>query len=339
MKIMNSIQKKRLSNFELLRIVAMLLVMFGHSHIRLTSLENEEHSFMVFVDSMSACIATMGVGVFVAISGWFGIKFKLKGLLIYIFQILFILWGIYGAAIYFDVTEFDTEGVKTSLGFYDGYWFVISYLGLYIISPILNSFIENASKKSFQTVLLSLMLFQCYFSWITAWFDYYNGYSIVLFSVIYLIAAYFRKYPIEWVEKNSFGLLTLIIFTMAIIATVSLLGFENSARQVRDDNPLVILAEILLLLCFKKMKFQSRIINWLAASCFTVYLIHYSPFVYPYFMWIIKSLYNQYNGIGYVMMLLVVLFAIYICCTIIDQVRILAWNGLTLFKSHKKESC
>ena len=339
MKIMYSIQKKRLSNFELLRIVAMLLVMFGHSHIRLSSLENEEHSFMVFVDSVCSCIATMGVGVFIAISGWFGIRFKLKGILIYIFQILFILWGIYGLAIFLDVIEFNIEGVKTSMGFSDGYWFIISYLGLYLISPVLNSFIESASKKSFQTVLLSLLLFQSYFSWLTSWYDYYNGYSIILFSVIYLTAAYFRKYPIAWVEKYSLWLLTAIILAMSLITTISLLKYGHAARQVRDDNPLAILATVLLLLCFNKMKFQHRVVNWLAASCFTVYLIHYSPFVYPYFMSIIRNVYNHYNGVGYTLMLFGVLFATYICCTIIDQVRILAWNGLTLFKNNKKESC
>ena len=340
---MHTTRQNRMSNFELLRIVAMLLVMFGHSHMRIYPFPTEatisQHSVVSFVEIMTGCFSTMGVGIFVAISGWFGIRFKVEGLLKYVFQVLFVLWSIYGVAILFDITELNTTGLKISMGFYEGYWFVISYLGLYLLSPVLNSFIENTSKRTFQTVLLSLMLFQCYFSWLTAWYDYYNGYSIVLFSIIYLTAAYFRKYPMAWIERYAPWLLAAVISTMAVIATTSLWQFGHAARQIRDDNPLVILATILLLLCFKKLRFQSKTINWLAASCFSVYLIHFNPFVYPYLMSAIRNVYSQYDGIAYGIMFLLLLLATYIACTVIDQVRIFTWNGLNFLKDYNKKLC
>ena len=319
----------RSSNLELLRIVAMLLIMFGHSHVRIHQMSN-------FFDVMLSCITTTGVGVFIAISGWFGIHFRKQGLAKYIFQVLFILWAVYGIAIAFHITNFDAAGIKISLSFYEGYWFIMGYLGLYLISPILNSFIENTSKRQFQLVLLSYYLFQCYYSWLSAWYDYYGGYSIILFGGIYLTAAYLRKYPITFLQKNAHWILVGTILLMSLIAYFSLMKLGHAARQIRDDNPLVILVSVLFVLCFSKLKFQSRFVNWMAASCFAVYLIHFNPFVYPYFMQLIQSLYVQYDGIVYGLVLLLVLVAVYLGCTLFDQIRIVIWSLFQKIQSNDK---
>lgn len=330
--------KARMSNYELLRIVAMSLVMFGHTHLRLHPFTESESTLMSFLQSLSACVSTMGVGVFIAISGWFGIRYKTKGLVQYLFQVSFVLWIVYALAIIIGVTSFNSIGIKESIGLYDGYWFIIGYLGLYIISPILNSFIENASKKSFLALLISLLLFQSFYSWLTAWYDYYNGYSIIMFSSIYLMAGYFRKYPVVWIEKYAPWLFALIAVTMALVTTCSLTVFGHAARMVRDDNPLVIFACVLLLLSFKQLHFQNKVINWLAVSCFSVYLIHYNPYVYPYFMSVMRYVYGEYTGVAYCVALVITLCVVYLICTLFDQIRIIAWNGVmamyskTLFK-------
>ena len=174
--------------------------------------------------------------------------------------------------------------------------------------------------------LLSYYLFQSYYSWLSAWYDYYDGYSIILFGGIYLTAAYLRKYPIVFLQKHSLKLLFVVILVMAIIAYFSLWKFGHAARQIRDDNPLVIFASVLLLLSFNKLKIQSRVINWFATSCFAVYLIHYSPFVYPYLMSFMRSIYVQYDGYLYGFMLILTLLAVYLVSTLFDQIRIVTWN-------------
>lgn len=311
-----------MSNMELLRIVAIIFIMFGHSHLRI-------HQTSTLFDVFFNSIATTGVGVFIAISGWFGIRFKKQGLGKYIFQVLFILWVVYGTFIAFHLTRFDLAGVKISLSFYKGYWFIMGYLGLYLISPILNAFIDYSSKRQFQWVLLSNYLFQGYYSWLSAWYDYYGGYSIFLFGGIYLSTAYLRKYPIKWLHKNALWYFIGTIIIIALIAYFSLWKFGHASRQIRVDNPLMIFASILLVLSFSKLKIQSKSVNWLAASCFAVYLIHYNPFVYPYFMQLIHYVYEQYDGLLYGLMLLFTLLFVYIGCTVFDQLRIICW---TLFQ-------
>lgn len=326
--------RHRQSNIELLRVFAMFLVMFGHTYLRFHPFPQAElishHPIQSFLNVMSGCLSTMGVGIFIAISGWFGIKFRRRGLAYYLFLVFFTLWSIYGLAIVFNHAKLNSDGIKISLSFFEGYWFVIGYLGLYIISPILNTFINHASKRQFLMVLLAYFLFQSYYSWLTAWYNYYSGYSIFLFSGIYLTAAYFHKYPIVWVEKYSWKLLLMVILLMSIVATFSLWKYDHAARQIRDDNPMVIIACILLLLCFNKMRFQSRFVNWLATSCFAVYLIHFSPFVYPHLMRVLHAVYVQNDGLANCVLFLFCLSAVYLCCTLYDQIRVMAWKGFLL---------
>lgn len=324
------VQKRtRCSNIELLRIVAMLLIMFGHSHIRV-------HHASTFIDILLSCITTTGVGIFIAISGWFGIHFKVNGLAKYLYQVFFTLWIVYVLAIAFGITEINMAGIMISLSFYKGYWFIMGYLGLYLISPILNSFVEHATKREYQILLLFYFLFQSYYSWLSAWYDYYNGYSIILFGGIYLSAAYVRKYPIQWLQKNALVLLVGVLFFMSMIAYFSLLKFGHAARQIRDDNPLVIFVSLLMVLSFSKLKFQSKVVNWLAASCFAVYLIHYSPFVYPYFMQLMRDVYAQYDGLLYGLALLLALMMVYVLCTLFDQLRIVSWTLLQKISGNNK---
>lgn len=322
--------KHRDSGIELLRIVGMLLIMLGHTHMRIHSWANPEaiasHPLTSFLEVSISCITTCGVGIFIAISGWYGIQFKKMGLAKYLFLVSFTLWTVYAIAIASDIAPFNLDGIKVSLGFYNGYWFVIGYLGLYLISPILNTFIEHASKRDYQIVLISYYLFQSYFSWLTAWYDYYSAYSIMLFAGIYMTAAYLRKYPIGWMEKHSLKLLASVSLIMALIAYFSLWKYGHAARQIRDDNPLVIFIAILFVLSFNKLKFHNKIVNWLASSCFAVYLIHFNPFVYPYFIKLIHNIYIQYDGVVYGVLLLSALLIVYLCCTLYDQIRILVWR-------------
>ena len=325
----------RLSSIELLRILSMILIMFGHSHLRIHHLPNSAiigtDSVSSYLHIMTSCVSVLGVNIFVAISGWFGIRFKKKGIALYLYQVLFILWAIYFIAIALNLTDLNFSGIKTCLSFYEGYWFVMGYLGLYLISPVLNTFVENASKREIQITLLSYYIFQSYYSWLSGWYNYYDGYSIFLFGGIYLTSAYLKKYPINWINKNSLQIWIAIILLMTTIAYFSLWKFGFAARQIRDDNPFVILASVLLVITFSKFKFQSRIVNWLAKSAFAVYLIHFNPIVYSYFMYVTKYVYTQFDGYIYSIVLIITLLIIYLCCVLFDQIRICSWNLLLKF--------
>lgn len=85
--------KKRDSNFELLRIIAMFLVMITHATFLALGVPTYEDSINIPYSSfgifLSQSFSTACVNIFVLLSGWFGIKVNLKRFSEFIFQVFF----------------------------------------------------------------------------------------------------------------------------------------------------------------------------------------------------------------------------------------------------------
>lgn len=83
------------SNMELLRIIAMVIIMFVHANFRALghpTLEELACSPVgTFVRYLWEGLCILGVNVFVMLSGWYGIRFKPVRLGALAFQILFFI--------------------------------------------------------------------------------------------------------------------------------------------------------------------------------------------------------------------------------------------------------
>lgn len=268
-----------------------------------------------------------GVDIFVLISGWFGIHATRKGLAKYLYQVFFLLFLILLVFFIVDKKSVSVAAIKATFWLYSGYWFITAYLGLYLLSPILNAFISSATKRQFQLVLLSLYLFQCYFCWITNSVDYYGGYSIMFFCILYLSARYIRLYPIEIIKKHSLQFYILSCVAVALMALLGMFYTETALRMLRYDNPIVIFSSLCILSFFYDFHFKSRIVNEIAASCLAVYIIHFNPLVFPYF---IKGLYvcRSFNDGCIALSEFLYLIMVFLCCVMIDRLRIITWNVL-----------
>lgn len=338
MLLKNRTKVSRYSGVELLRVLAMMAIMLGHSHSQFKSLPDHEfitnHPLAAYINLFFTSITVSSVNIFIAISGWYGIKFKVEGLCRFIFQVFSISILPYCIILLLKHQTLTVDGIRQSLTFYEGYWFVIGYLGLYILSPMLNAFIQYSSKANYNLLLLCLFLFQSYYSWISSWYDYFGGYSIVLFIFIYLLSAYIRKYSPHFFFCHLNSIWIFAVLLQAAVAMLSLYYFNNAGRQLRYDNPVVIMTSVILIVYASKISWKNKIVNWLAASCFTVYLLHYNPFVYPYFKSLFYRIYTTYDGVMYSCVLLTVLFGVYVICTLIDQVRLMMWNySLRIFQN------
>lgn len=98
-----------------------------------------------------------------------------------------------------------------------------------------------------------------------------NGYSIVNFVLLYIIAASLRKVYINRYSKMIslvlFLVNTLIIFVLSII-------LPQIAYQYY--SPFVISSAVALFLLFREFRFSNRIVNFVSKSTFTVFLLHYA---------------------------------------------------------------
>lgn len=324
--------KQRQSNIELLRILAIFCVLMGHGCWLGADLPTAASmSSNPLPDFMRILLgsATIGsVDVFVLISGWFGIHPTRRGLGKFVYQVFFLLWFIYIVALVTGNASITMNSIKATMGIYDGYWFVMAYLGMYILSPVLNAFAETASKRQFSLLLIAFYAFQCYYCWGWGMVNYFNGYSIVFFCCLYLTARYVRLYHVKILQNHPWTVYLASTFIIMIVATFGLWYFGSPVRMWRYDNPLVIVGSVCIIVAFNKMNFSSKAINWLAKSSFAVYIVHFNPFVFPYFQRGAAWLSDNYNGLLYILLAFSYFAIVYIACSVVDWIRMVSWAGI-----------
>lgn len=338
---MNKIQytanpKSRYSNFELLRIIAMFLVLVVHANFFTLSAptiqEIETTPLPSFIRILLQSISILCVNMFVLISGWFGIKFSTRKVVSFLFQCSFFLVGIYIICIIFNISSLNFKGILECFCLTPWNWFIKAYLLLMIISPILNIYIEKSSEKQIRGFLISFYLFQTFFGWLNgAVLFFVSGCSTISFIGLYILARYIRLYPPQILAKQN--LKKKIFIFMIIILLQALICFININtinRVFSYISPLVIISSIYLLSIFESLKFQSNTINYIAESSFAVFLLHTNPnLCNKYFQGYITSIYNHSNGILCIFNILLFLIAIFIMAVIIDKVRIHIWNFIS----------
>lgn len=307
---MVAIKNNRRSNIELLRCLAMFLVLVFHAdYFSLGAPTLEDISVnpldaysRVFIESLSVVC----VNVFVLISGWFGIRPKIKSISKFIFQCLFFLIGIYVVMMMLGLAKLNIRGVLGCFVMLKWNWFIKAYLCLYILSPVLNAFVENTDKRTFQQVLFFFFLFQTVYSWLTSAAQFFeNGFSSLSFMGLYLLARYVNKYQPKWSrfdKKIDISIYMIIaIFGTEAVCIIQLVGNEKllsmvQGRLVDYSSPLVIIASLYLLLYFSKLSFSSKVINWLGASSFAVFLLHANPnLCEQYYKRSVQYLYSNYE--------------------------------------------
>ena len=158
-------QKTRNSNIELLRIIAMVMILGLHvNYLAIGEPSSQDIAtspLQSFVRMFAEYVCIVGVNVFVLISGWFGINYKLKGLCNFLFQSLFFSLIIFTLFVIAGNIGMNRLNIMSSFLLYkNAYWFVWAYLVLYIMAPILNAFIEKSNKQTLKRVLVLFFVIQ-----------------------------------------------------------------------------------------------------------------------------------------------------------------------------------
>lgn len=332
--------KRRESNFELLRIISMLMVICLHAgilHIGLpkgTLLDPDITGLSLRAVLQSFCI--LSVNTFVMISGWFRIKPSLKSFCNLIWQVAFFVTLIQCCEIFFSGGHYSIKSFLQNFGLFEGGgWFVTSYIGLYIVSPILNGYIDTEKQTSRAALLLILFFgFQFIFGDTGSAKFIVGGFSTFNFIGLYILAAFLRKHQ----NMFSIRLAQLILLTSIVIDTIIFVAAVRlNLVIVRDAvynyiNPFVIIGAASLVMIFAKIKIKSvrtsKLINYTAQSCFAVYLLHFgTDWAYQTYKNFINTIYNDSTSVPFLITFLVIM-GICAVALILDQPRKLIWNNI-----------
>lgn len=341
-------RKNRDSNFELMRIISMLMIVFWHfirnGPIFAYSSESTK-IIMIFIE----CIMVVHVNSFVLLSGYYMCKkeFKLSKL----FEIINSMW-FYKALIpivllFFHLTEFNIVNLLKNISPipYNEYWFMTVYTMLYVISPVLNIIIKNTTQQEHKRTIYILLIILSILPTITNQ-EFYNtqyGYSLGNFILLYLIGAYLQKYPFEKSEfgknisKNKSQIIYIVLFFLLAFITGSIelstdkyrglgkimeyLGNTIKGPFTAYNHPLIILQSMVYFLFFRTLSFHSKVINKIASTTLGVYFIHDNPLligvIFKWFDLYATRVYYPVSLLKFALFTIIV----FTCCMIIEFMR------------------
>lgn len=329
--------KSRQSNFELLRIISMLLIVIFHFSdwgeiIKITEPLNNK-----FFGEFINIGGNLGVNLFVLISGYFLIdsKFKMKKLLKIILEVWTYSVGISLICFVFNIGDLKTKSLLQSILpiSYNMYWFATTYIGMYILFPTINKFLNTTNYKEHINIIIILGIMLSVIPTFIPRAKPFNS-NLMWFIYMYIIAAYIKKYDIKFINNNKknltiIALTTLLLFMLSVIITLIGLKIKFFSNFVEHFNnmyslPMLILS-ISVFIYFKNINIKNnKIINIFARSSFAVYLIHINVLIRRYLFTDILILQNFYDKntlilAGYVFISSI---SIYLICIVIDILRI-----------------
>lgn len=324
----------RQSNFELLRILAMFLVLVVHADFFSldgpTLQDFQDNPLSSFTRTFFEAVSIVCVNVFILISGWFGIKPTMKGFCNFIFQCAFFLFSIYLTLLILGQTTLTLKGIAGCFCLTPLNWFIKAYSALYILSPVLNAFVEKASKKQLKYMLIAFFVFQTIWGWSGAAKFVAQGYSTFSFIGLYLLARYIRLFGNK-VLTNWGGVIYIVSILLNTIVYYFAKRYNIPIPVFEYVNPLVIIGALGLLLWFSKKQVNTnRFINWVAKSSFAVFLLHTNPnIVLDYYRPLIKFIYQSFSGIGCLLVIFGISILIFIIAILLDQPRKWLWRPIS----------
>lgn len=335
--------KIRNSNLELLRIVCMFLVLFIHYiPTRMTlspdTIRSDFFNSIVQLEMSSLCFVC--VNCFVIVSGYFNIKWKIKSFSRLLYTILF--WGIIAYAMSLLVS--DNEGSDFSImNFiitnFTLRWFIGAYLILYILSPVINAFIEKCSSRQLGIFLIYFYAFSTIYGWLMGSQFFNEGMSFLSLMGLYILGAFLKRTNFKFFTlKASYNLLIYLglgIILVVINAFTYYFGINKSLYGYL--NPIIILESIYLFLFFKNLNIgYLPWINVVAGSAFSVYLFHHSAYIFPYYIRLSNWI-NENSEISLLYMLGIIAL-IFLFCTLVDYLSKPLFNLIYNLLSYKNSS-
>lgn len=269
--------KLRESNYEMLRIISILMIVMMHAMAPLFKTQNQvNQELLIGVNS----VANTGVSLFILISGYFGLRYKLKRLLSIVGIVVF--YALLSFVVDKYVFNIDIK-IKNYLPYMfplmcKKYWFITCYVIVYCLSPWLNRIPECLSRKDFRKLLVLLILI----FWVVPTMMVFheilndNGKGVVNMTVLYLIGRYIRLHGFSLRITTRPWLVAFVCFLLIFVLNNVLLYYfkPDYMRFCRDCSVLILLQSLCIFYLFSKVHFQSKIVNYLAGYAFPLYLVN-----------------------------------------------------------------
>ncbi len=211
-----------------------------------------------------------------------------------VWTLIYILWGNYFGVLPIEKTKFEFFDILKKIlsggaGGSGHLWFVYMLLGLYLFSPIISSWITQATQQEIKYFLIIWLLSCTIYPYFDKYFGIKINFEIRYFSghLGYFVLGYFLgNYPFNF-PKKQIGFIALMTFFISwIITFIGIYFMTLSKNKIYDSSlfeylsPSVILMSISAFLLFKNL-LNFDILPTLTAQLdkfsYGMYLMHLIP--------------------------------------------------------------
>ena len=341
-------QTIRESNFELLRIISMWLIILYHIIHHGNMINNCTNETLAKTLRIILYATLVHVNSFVILTGYFQCKsnFKLKKLINLIFQTLFYIIIIYLIGLKLGlITNLNNIGLinRLSINAIGEYWFITNYLILYIFSDYINKFLYSLTKPQLEKFLIiCFIIFSILPLESGGRLIPNDGFNFYHFIYLYIIGAYLRLYPLKdnkYLKKLStnkyrivltlgFLICTYLNYNLFILSTkiydknlfLTQIAYKIQKYTLAYSHPLTIIQTICYFEFFKTLKIKNILINFISKYVLSIYLLHDSDIarnnIYKYLN--IDKTFSNFEMLPYIFLILILIFII---CIFIDIIR------------------
>lgn len=291
--------KKRLIGLDILKILSMFFIIIYHVSLH-GGFYNNSTGFSHFILSILNALFLPSVNIFVFVSSYLIIKkgrVSIKRYMNLWAQIVF-----YTVLTYFIACICSMKSL-TIIDFikcffpvtFSFFWFCREYLILYIISPLLLKLVQSLNKKEY-TILFIAIIGLCF--WCTLVRDFsilflHNGFSVIWFVLLFLLAGYQHRFGID-LQKKIFGIVFILLSVLAYLTVV------KSRLSVNYANIIIVIQTLSLFnLMYDiniKNRFMTKCLGYISTCTLGIYLVHDGAFSQSYLYRIIFKTYQHFDN-------------------------------------------
>lgn len=340
--------KTKQSNFELLKVLAMLMIV---SHHLVTLNAFNVDTDLVGLDRSRVFLqlignhAFIGNNLFFMISAWFlclnieTSDFKRTVGRIWRIEQIMLFYSIFIPVIFNVLSELSPMvaggggfSVKSlfplSLGLW---WYPTAYAIFLIFFPFYQQGLQSLDRKELRNLIFAMLAIWTIPTIIPVKL-YLGADNVTCFFMLYAIIFYVRKFQPEWSKDRRILMWLMCGGYLLAFASILFLDFigtrsaainENACYYIRGNWRLLpVIIAVSMFLLFSQMKIgYSRVINWLGSVTFSVYLIHMHPLMIDLLfkkLFVLTPYLGSWRLIPYV---IGVTLLIFIISATIEQVR------------------
>ena len=299
---------ERDSNFELLRLFAIFSVLMYHfiSYYTINYSPDNKLGYISWLPFRTA------VTLFVFVSGYYHIRFSVKGLTRLIAKTVLIFIPIEIIAFfcldYGGERTLFTAMAESLMPLAKGpYWYIVNYLCLYLLSPVINKYLKDITFYQRIYLLLTLSFISIYLGLPGCVDELQDGKNLAHFILLYLIGDSLKLYEPKIRKINtSYFVLSFLLINIGQVLFFYI--FYDTALQSfwflvdRNNGPILMVNAIITFILFSRIHLRNKYINLIASSVLVMYIVQQEPFLRSF----LSSVYERiwcpdyaYNFYGY----------------------------------------